>query len=277
MSDDVVVIRAEARPSLLAVVADLVRHRETIQALTLRSIKLRYRQAVFGVAWAVVQPACYLLIFSLVFGRVARLDGGDGVPYSAFVLTALVPWQLASNGITIGSQAIILDAALLRKVYFPREGPVIGAVGTALVDFGISMGLALCIAPFLGAHEGVWLLLLPVAVLPLLLLVTALTLLLAAVNVYFRDVRYFVALFVQLWMFCSPVAYPLTRIPSALRIPYAFVNPVVGPLDAMRHLVAAGTAPDWSVLGASTLATVLIAYGCLRAFHRLAPNFADVI
>lgn len=272
-----VVIQGGLRRSTLRAVQELFHERELVLALVQRSVKLRYRQAFFGFAWAVVQPAAYLAAFAIVFGRLVHVDGGGGLGYAAFAVTALVPWQFVSNGVVTGSQAIVNDAPLLRKIYFPREAPVIGALGASSLDFAVGIAMMLIAAPLFGAHEGWNTLFLPLVVVPLVVLTLAISLAAAAVNVYFRDVRYVLTFGVQLWLFVSPVAYPITRVPKNARWLYAVVNPLVGPLEAFRRTVGLGLAPDWTLLALSSASTLVALVAALALFRRLEPGFSDTV
>lgn len=272
-----VVIRGDAKRTLKDSTREVVANRGLVAAMALRAIKLRYRQAAFGLAWAVVQPAAYIVVFTLFFGHALGVGSGGAVPYAAFSVSATVIFQFASNGVGLGSMAIVQEMPLLKRAYFCRETPVAATVVTAMVDLGIGTIMMLLIGPVLGAREGWHLVFLPVCVLPLIGLVYGISLILSGINVYFRDVRYVVPLATQLWLFVSPVAYPITRIPAGLRLPYAFLNPVAGPLEGVRQCVALGQMPNWELLGASTAVVVLILLLGMRLFNRIEGGFADAI
>jgi lipopolysaccharide transport system permease protein len=223
-----------------------------------------------------VQPLAFLAIFVIVFGNIAGVSGG-GVPYAAFALSALVPWQFVSNGVAQGADALIQDAGLLRKIYFPREVPVLGAIASYLPDLGIGIGLFLLAAPITGANLDWELLYLPLLIVAIILPIIAVTVPIAALALYYRDFKYALPVLIQLWLFASPVAYPLTEVPASVRWIYAVVNPVVGPLDAFRNVLALGTSPDWLYLGLSTLSSLLLLVAGFHMFKRLEPEFADVV
>ena len=241
-----------------------------------RDVRVKYKQAVLGVAWALLQPLAFLAIFAVFFGRVAKI-GGDGVPYAAFALTALIPWNYVATVVSFGSSALLSDASLVRKVYFPRELPVLAAAVAALVDFAAGLVAFLILGPILGAHLS-WTYLLAPLLLPLVALpAIGLSLALAALNVYYRDFRYALPLGIQLWMFASPVAYPLTKIPAEWQLLYAFVNPVAGPLEGFRRALGLGTLPPPDLLLASLASGVVWLWLGYRVFKVMEPNFADVI
>jgi lipopolysaccharide transport system permease protein len=250
--------------------------RGTVLAFAERDLRVKYKQAVLGVAWALVQPLAFLGILALFFGRVARI-GGDGVPYAAFALTALIPWNYVATAVSFGSSALLSDASLVRKVYFPREVPVLGAAVAALVDFAAGLVGFLILGPVLGAHLS-WSALLVPLLLPFVMLpAIGLSLALAALNIYYRDFRHALPLGIQLWMFASPVAYPLTKVPAGWQTLYAFLNPVAGPLEGFRRVLGLGTLPSGELLLASLAGgLVWLCFG-YRMFKAMEPNFADVI
>lgn len=256
--------------------SELWSQREVAHAFASRTLRLRYKQAILGVAWALLQPAFTLLLFAFVFGRIAHLSGG-GVPYAVFALATLVVWQFLSNSLTIASTSLLNEAPLVRKVYFARELPIIASLAVGLVDLGAGLLLYFLLAPFLGAHLGLALLYLPIVLLPLVLLALALALPLAALNVYYRDIRYALPLATQVWLFLSPVAYPLGLVPSRWRTLYTIFNPASGTLDSVRRVLTLNTPPHWTLFLISLLeALVLLPLGA-ATFSHLAADFADVI
>ncbi len=270
------VLEASARPKLIGALRELWSFRGTILAFAERDIRVKYKQAVLGVAWALIQPLAFLAIFAVFFGRVAKI-GGDGVPYAAFALTALIPWNYVATTVSFGANALLNDASLVRKVYFPREVPVLAAAVASCVDVAAGLGAFLVLGPILGAHVSWTALLAPLLVPFVAIPAIGLALGLAALNVYYRDFRYALPLGVQLWMFASPVAYPLTKLPPEWQLPYAFLNPVAGPLDAFRRVLGLGVLPSPELLGVSLASGVLWLWFGYRLFKVMEPNFADVI
>jgi lipopolysaccharide transport system permease protein len=250
--------------------------RGTIRAFAERDIRVKYKQTALGVAWAVIQPIAFMTIFTLTIGRVAVVSEG-AVPYAAFSLSALVPWTFLSTGVSFGANGVLMDAAMVRRVYFPREVPVLAAVAGASVDFGIGLVLFVLIGPFLGANVSWWWLLTPVLFLFLATLASAVAIPLAAMNVYYRDFRFAIPFAVQLWLFASPVAYPLSVVPPEWRSLYVALNPAAGLLDSFSNVLAAGAAPKWTYLGVSLMGTLVVGLLGYLLFKRLEPNFADVI
>jgi lipopolysaccharide transport system permease protein len=258
---------------------ELWEYRELLYFLIWREVKIRYKQAALGVAWAVLQPILAMVIFSVVFGRFAGMPS-DGLPYPVFAYCALLPWQLFSFSLTESSQSVVANQRLITKVYFPRLMLPIAAVGVGLLDFAISFVVLLCLVAFYGAQSGLalgaglW-------TVPFWALLAVLTALgvgfwLSALNVKYRDIRYTVPFLAQLWFFATPVVYPTSIIPAEWRFLFA-LNPMVGVVDGFR----------WALLGTTSApeATVLISIGAVCAifvaglfyFRRVERTFADVI
>ncbi len=261
---------------LIASVREAWYFRWTILAFAERDIRVKYKQTVLGVTWAVLQPIAFMTVFTLTIGRLGGVAYGD-VPYAAFSLSALVPWTFLSTGVTFGANGILSDAAMVRRVYFPREVPVLAAVAGTSVDFGIGLVLFAVVGPFLGANVSAWWLLTPVLFVLLAALASAVAIPLGAMNVYYRDFRFAIPFAVQLWLFASPVAYPLSMVPPEWQPLYVALNPAAGLLDSFSSVLAAGTAPNWTYLGVSLLGTLVIGLLGYLLFKRLEPNFADVI
>jgi len=270
------VIEAGNRTGLVRALRELWAFREVVWAFAERDTRLKYKQAVLGVAWSVIQPLAFLAIFVFIFGRVGRVSTGS-IPYPAFALTALVPWFFVQTAVSFGAQALLMDGALLRKVYFPREASVLGAVLSAGLDFSLGLVLLLVLGPFLGIRLS-WTALLAVPLgIVLAVLASGVALALGALNVYYRDFRYVLPLFLQLWMFASPVAYPLTAVPERWRTLYVLANPVAGILDSFRRSLAEGRLPDLGLLLSSVAMAFAIAWVGYSLFKLIEPGFADVI
>jgi ABC-type polysaccharide/polyol phosphate export permease len=255
---------------------ELPHFRDTILAFAERDVRVKYKQAILGIAWAVIQPLAFMAIFTLTLGRVANVSTGD-VPYAAFSLSALVVWTFISTAVSFGSNALLIDAAMVRRVYFPREVPVLGSAVSATVDLLIGFALFMLIGPLLGARVTAWWLLAPILYLPLAVVAVSVAIPLAAMNVYYRDFRFALPFAMQLWLFASPVAYPLANVPAHWRTAYVLLNPASGILDSYSNILAYGRAPDPLYLGMSVASAVVIGSSGYYLFKRLEPNFADVI
>jgi lipopolysaccharide transport system permease protein len=270
------VIERGGHVRLGSAIRELWAYRAIVVAFAERNIRIKYKQAVLGIAWAVLQPLVFMAIFALTIGRISGVQSA-GVPYAAFTLSALVPWTFLSTAVTFGANALVTDGALIRKVYFPREVPVLGAILAGVLDFAIALLLFFVVGPLLGAAVTSWWLLAPVLAVPLALLAAGVSLLLGALNVYYRDFRHALPFLLQLWLFASPVAYPLSVVPEQWRLPYLIVNPAAGIVDSFSRVLAVGTAPDPAYLSISLAGTLVVALLGYRAFKRLERNFADVI
>lgn len=250
-------------------------YRELLYFFAWRDVKVRYRQAAFGIGWAVIQPLLLMVVFSIFLGRLAGV-GSEGLPYPVFAFAALVPWTLFSSALTSSSQSVVGSSQLVSKVYFPRLALPVASVGSYLVDFLIALGILFAMMAYYGIYPSarlVWL--------PLLLALTVVVALgvgvgLSALNVRYRDVRYVLPFLVQLWLFASPVAYPASLVPESFRAVYA-INPMAGTIEGFRWvLLGTGTAP-WTLLAVSAAVSVAVFAASCLYFKRTEAGFADVI
>lgn len=253
----------------------LFRHWELISSFALRDIKARYKQSALGVAWALLQPLSMMVVFTLVFSLFAKVPS-DGIPYPVFAYSALIFWTFFSNAISGGTVAMVSNATLIRKIYFPRETLLIAVLLAGLLDLGVASLL------FVGMlfYYKVSLSLAALWVIPLFLVQITLTFgvisLTSAAHVNFRDVGHALPLVVQLWMFATPVAYPISVIPAWLQ-PFYMLNPMAAIIDGYRRALILGATPELPALGLSVAITVVITAVALSAFKRAARTFADVI
>lgn len=249
-------------------------YRELLYFLVWRDVKVRYKQTAFGVAWAVLQPLLAMLVFSLFFGRLARMDS-DGVPYPLFNLAGLVPWTFFMFGLTEAANSVLGSRQLITKVYFPRLAVPLAPVLAGLVDLAIGFALLLIVMGWYGNTPRIEFLM----VLPLVLLafVTALGagLWLAALNVQYRDVRYVLPLLGQLWLFATPVVYPSSLVPGPWRVLYG-LNPMVGVVDGFRWALLGTSAPG-ATIAVSAASALAIATGGAMYFRRMERVMADVV
>jgi lipopolysaccharide transport system permease protein len=267
---------AQTRVSPVRVVRELWTYRECVWSFAVRSLRVRYKQAALGLGWAIVQPLAFLGAFVLLFNGIGNVSGGGGASYAAFALSALVPWQFVSSSVQFGGDALIQDSGLLRKVYFPREAPVMGAIGSYIPDFAIGITLFLLASPLTDANLDWELVFLPLLFLLITIPVIAIAVPIAGLALYYRDFKYALPFAIQVGLFASPVAYPVTEISSDWRWIYALLNPVVGMLEGFRRVLALGQAPDWELLGLSTASSVVLLLLGFRIFKRLEREFADV-
>jgi lipopolysaccharide transport system permease protein len=255
--------------------AELWSYRELIGFLVWRDLKVRYRQTLFGVAWVLLQPLALMVVFSLFLGEFLKVNTGD-IPYPVFVFSALVPWTLCSQSLTASSSSLVANAGLLGKIYFPRLLLPVSAVGSYMIDFLISSCLLIGLILVYGLTPSPAVLLIPFLALLVVFAALGLGILLSALNVRYRDVQSGVPLLVQLWLFASPIAYPVTLVPEAYRDIYA-INPMVSILQLFRWATIGTPAPSLGMVAVSLgTATLLFAAG-LAYFRRTERTFADVI
>jgi lipopolysaccharide transport system permease protein len=250
-------------------------YRELLYFLIWRDVKVRYKQTVLGASWAILQPFFTMLIFSIFFGKLAGMPS-DGVPYPVFTYVALVPWTFFASGLTLSSNSLVANQALLRKVYFPRLVIPVAAVASGIIDFLIAfvvlVGMVLWfdITP---TANIVWL-----PALFILALVTALGagLWFSALNVLYRDIQYIVPFIAQVWLYSSPIVYPSSLIPEKWRAVYA-INPMVGVVEGFRWaLLDTNTAPGPMII-VSSLTAIAMLVGGLFFFRRMEKSFSDAV
>jgi len=250
-------------------------YRELLYFLAWRDVKIRYKQAALGVTWAVIQPLLTMVIFSVIFGQLAKLPS-DGIPYPVFSYAALLPWQLFAGALQRAGTSLVGNSNLITKVYFPRLVIPISAVAAGLVDFGISFVVLLGLMAFYGITPTWAILTLPLFVLLAALTALAVGLWLSALNVQYRDVQHMIPFLVQAWMYASPVAYSAGLIPGGpWRIIYG-LNPLAGVIQGFRWALLGGNPPD-ELMAVSVLIVLVLLVSGLFYFRRMEKTFADVV
>jgi lipopolysaccharide transport system permease protein len=260
---------------MLNSVAQLLNSRELLWVWTAREVRVRYKQSFLGAAWAVLQPVVLAIMFSLVFTRVIRVPTGD-VPYPIFSYTALLPWTFLATSITFGVSSLVNNMNLVTKIYFPREILPLASILAAGIDFLVASLVLVAMIVFYRTPVTASLLLLPLLVLVQIVLTFGVTLIGSAALVFFRDVRFVVPLFIQLWLYASPVIYPISAVPERWRTLYA-LNPMVGLLEAYRAILIYGRWPAPGPLLWAALISILLCIVGFWSFKRLEPSFADFI
>jgi lipopolysaccharide transport system permease protein len=239
---------------------ELWQYRELLYFLTWRDIKVRYKQTLLGVAWAVIQPLCIALTLAVFLGRLAKVPS-DGVPYALFAYTAMVPWQLFVHALTEASNSLVANDRLITKVYFPRLVVPMSAVLGGVVDFLIAFFVLIPLLAYYRIVPTAAVLTLPFFVLLTALIAFGAGLWLSALNVQYRDVRYTIGFLVQLWFFVTPVAYPTSVVPERWR-PWCGLNPMVGVIDGFRWaLLGSGAFPSRLLVVSAAAAAVILASG----------------
>jgi lipopolysaccharide transport system permease protein len=269
------VVRIEPSKKWVAVnLRDLWAYRDLLYFLTWRDVKVRYKQTALGAAWAIIQPLFTMLIFWLFFGRLAGMPS-DGIPYPLFALAGLIPWTFFANAITNSGNSLVGSANLITKVYFPRMIIPCASVGAGLIDLAIAFGLMTVMMIWFSVQLTVNLLLLPVLVLLTMLLAIGVGMFMSALNVKYRDIRYALPFCIQLWMFASPIIYPVSLVPEKWRW-LLHLNPMVGIIDGFRAAIF-GRAFDWNGLVIATVITLSVLVYSAYHFRRMEKSFADVV
>lgn len=254
---------------------ELLKYRELIYFLIWRDIKVRYKQTVLGVAWAIIQPLFTMMVFSLFFGRLAKIPS-DGIPYPIFSYAALVPWTFFSNGLSLASNSLVGNANLIKKVYFPRLAIPIATVLAGVVDFILAFIVLIGMMAYFGFVPTINVLWLPLLLLLALITSLGVSLWFSAMNVEFRDVRYIMPFLTQFWLFSTPIAYPSSLLSEPWRTLYG-LNPMVGVVEGFRWaLLGTKTAPGTIVFVSALAALALLISGALY-FRRMEKTFADVV
>lgn len=250
-------------------------YRELLYFFVWRDIKVKYKQSLLGVGWALIQPLSAMIIFTLFFGRLSKMSS-EGLPYPVFSYTALLPWTYFSAAIGMAGNSLVMNANMINKVYFPRITLPLSSVLSGLVEFAIGFVLLLVLLVWYGVPLTWWLALFPVFLFAVVVLGAAVGMFLAALHVRYRDVKYALPFFTQLWLFVTPVIYPVTFVPEQYRILLA-LNPLSGIIDAFRVCVYPAKGFDLPLLGASLAVTAVVAAGGLLYFRKTERWFADVI
>ena len=254
--------------------SELWKYRELLYLLTLRDIKVRYKQTLMGLAWVIIQPLTTMLIFTLVFNRFVRVDTGP-MPYPLFALSGLLPWLFFANAVTNSASSLVLNAHLITKVYFPRMYIPAAAVGTGLVDLAISFVLLMVLAFYYGTVWTLSVLLLPVFILMMTLFAFGVGLVFASLTVKYRDLRHALPFIIQIWMFASPVIYPASIVPEKWRW-LLLINPIAVVLEGFRASFT-GSSFNWPHIGVAAAIILTLFILSLYIFRRAEDSFADVI
>jgi lipopolysaccharide transport system permease protein len=269
-------VRIEPRRGWLALdLGEVWAYRDLIYFFVWRDIKVRYKQTVIGAAWAVIQPILTMLVFSLFFGRLAKIPS-QGLPYAIFYYSALLPWMYFATAMQGATNVVVENQRVITKIYFPRVVLPISSVLSGLVDFGISFVVLLVLMAYYRIVPTAAILWLPLFALLAVLTALGVGLWLSALNALYRDVRYVVPFLVQFWMFASPVAYPSSLVPARWRWLYG-LNPMAGVIEGFRWSLAGHGQPPNILLAASSVGVVLLVLGGLLYYHAVEGRIADVV
>jgi len=255
--------------------AELAEYRELLYFLVWREIKVRYKQTIIGAGWAVAQPVATMVVFSLFFGRLAKIPSG-GLPYPLFFYSALLPWTYFAGALAGATSSVVENQRVITKVYFPRVLLPLSAVFSGLIDFVIAFVLLVGMALYYRVTPGPWLAFVPVFLLLAMLTAFGAGLWLSALNALYRDVRYVVPFLIQFWLFASPVAYPSSLVPERWRALYG-LNPMAGVIDGFRWAVTGENPPSLGLVAASAAAVNVMLVAGVWYFRRVETTVADVV
>lgn len=254
---------------------DLWKYRELLYFLTWRDVKVRYKQTALGAAWAILQPVLTTLIFTLFFGRLAGVPS-DGLPYPIFAYAGLLLWTFFSNAVTNSGNSLVGNSNLITKVYFPRMIIPGAAVGAGFVDLSIAFVILVMMMVYYGVVVTWGIVMLPVLILLIMLLATGVGMLMSALNVKYRDIRFALPFLIQLWMFASPVIYPSSMVPEKWRLVLA-LNPLTGIIECFRSSLLGLPNFNWPALAISVIVTLVVLIYAAYAFRRMEKTFADLV
>lgn len=274
LPDKPVVVIEPRRRSLAINLHDLWQYRDLIYILTLRDIKVRYKQTVLGILWAIIQPLFMMIIFTLFFGRLAGIPS-DGIPYPLFAYAGLLPWTFFSNALNSSGNSLVGNSSLITKVYFPRMIIPIAAVGSGLLDFVIAFGLLVLLMLYYGIGFSPNVLILPILALLTALLAIGVGMWMSALNVKYRDIRYALPFLIQLWMFATPIIYPSSLIPDKWRWLFT-INPLTGLIEGYRSAIF-GKPFDLVSLGISIFIIFVVLIYSAYTFRQMERSFADIV
>ncbi|HET6419161.1 MAG TPA: ABC transporter permease [Geobacteraceae bacterium] len=250
-------------------------YRELLYFLVWRDVKVRYKQTSIGAAWAVLQPTVTMALFTLIFGRFAKIPS-DGIPYPVFAFTALLPWTYFSQALTQSSNSLVGSSSLVTKVYFPRLLIPLAASLAPMVDLFFSFIVLLVLMTYFHIAPGWGLLALPLFLALAVTTALAVGLWSSAINVRYRDVGHTIPFLVQVWLYASPVAYPVSIVPERWRMLYS-LNPMAGVIEGFRWALLGRKTPDFEVMAVSSAAVLLLLLGGIVYFKKMERTFADVI
>ena len=252
-----------------------MQYRDLFFTLTVHRIKVRYKQSVLGIAWAVLQPLTLMIIYTIIFSYVAKIQTGD-TPYALFAFSALLPWTCFATGLSNATHGLVSNAQLVTKVYFPREILPLTYVCAALFDFLVASSVLAAMMIYYRVQL-TWnaLYIIPILLL-LVIFIIATSLIFSATQVRFRDVGVALGLLLQLWMFASPVVYPLSAIPQRIRLLYE-LNPLVGIIENFRRVLLQGIGPDFRSLAISAFISIVLLFAAYIYFKRVEATIADIV
>ena len=254
---------------------ELSHYRDLLSFLVIRDIKVKYKQTVLGGLWAIIQPFFMMVVFTLFFGKLAKIPS-DGIPYPIFNYTAMVAWTYFATAINTSGNSIVGSGSLISKVYFPRIMIPLTPVLAGLLDFFLAFLVLIAMMLYFGIYPNVMVLMLPLLILLMMLTASGVGLVLAALNAKYRDIRYTIPFLVQFWMFATPIVYPASMIPERYRLIYA-LNPMTGIIEGFRSVLLGTVAFPWTMLTMSTVIAIAVFIIGVFYFKQVERYFADII
>jgi len=254
---------------------ELWQYKELLYFLIWKEVKVRYKQTIIGGAWAILQPLLTMVIFTIIFGRLAKIPS-DGMPYPVFTYTALLPWMLFAQALTRSGGSLVYNANLITKVYFPRLLVPLSAALAPIVDFIVSFLILLGMLAWYGIPPTLGILALPFFLALTLVTAISVNLWLAPINVKYRDVAHTLPFLSQIWMYASPVVYPLSMIPEKWQFLYS-INPMVGVIEGFRWALLGKQSPNFMAMAISVIVVMALFLGGILYFKKMEQTFADVI
>jgi len=250
-------------------------YRELLYFLVWRDLKVRYRQTLLGAGWVIVQPLMTMVIFTAVFGNFAKVPS-DGLPYPIFIFSALLPWNLFASSLTRGGSSVVSNAHLISKIYFPRLILPLSGILSPLVDFAVAFVILVVMMIWFGTLPTWGLLALPLFMLLAILTALSVGLWLSALNVRYRDVGHTIPFLTQVWMFATPVAYPVSLVPQKWRLLYS-LNPMAGVIEGFRWALLGKDSPEFGVIAVSAIMVLVLMLPGVVYFKYTERTFADIV
>jgi lipopolysaccharide transport system permease protein len=254
---------------------ELITARELLFNWTLRDFRVRYSQSILGAAWAILQPLALMIIFTVVFSFFVRVDTG-GVPFPLFTYAAILPWTFFANSLSTAIPSLVTNMNLVSKIHFPREILPLSSILVSFADFLVASSIFVLLLAYYRVPIGPAVLLLPLPLLVQVVLTFGISLLASAINVFYRDIRFVIPLVLQLWMYLSPIFYPVDYVPERFR-PFFMLNPIATLIESYRRVILFNQMPDWGYLGITALFSGVLTLVAYRYFKRAERRFADLI
>jgi len=254
---------------------NLYLNRELLLQLTLRQIKARYKQTIFGILWAIIRPLFLMIIFTIIFSKMVKVPS-DGIPYPIFSYCALLPWQFFASSFSSATVSLSSNSNLVQQIYFPREIFPISSVIASFFDFLIASSFFIVLLIFYKVNISFLALYAILLLMIQVLFIVGISLIGSALNVFYRDVGHALAFIIQLWMYATPIIYPLSLVPEKL-MPFYLLNPMAGIIDGYRKVIIQGLMPNWTSIGISALVTLILLFFSYWYFKRVEMRFADII